>query len=135
MPGAAGEKALAGLGRHHRIDHRRKVRRRVEQTGDELDDLDAAQHPGLDGVGADVVQDGPGLGFDDARRNPVDVMDAQGVLGRDRGDCAGRIAAQSGHCLDVRLDSGPSTGVGTGDDQDAAPILGLLGVSHGLSRA
>ena len=45
-------------------------------------------------------------------------VDAERVLGGDRGDRGHRVAAEHRHGLDVGLDAGAAAGIGAGDDQD-----------------
>ena len=53
-----------------------------------VDRRDVAEHADLDRVDPDVVDDGLDLGDDDLGRDRVDRIDADRVLGRDRGDRA-----------------------------------------------
>ena len=106
----------AGTAAHS--DHGRGVAL-VQDLGHGLDHGHVAEHAGLQRVGADVLQNGAGLGLNDVDGDGMDAGDAQGVLDRDGGDGGGRIGAERGDRLDVGLDSRPATGVGTGQDENA----------------
>jgi hypothetical protein len=124
---------VAALGHHDRVDDHGGVRG-IQDGGDALDRLGGAQHPGLDGVGADVVQHRPRLLFDQVERQGEDAGDAQRILHGDGRDGGRRIGAQHGHGLDVGLDPGPAARVRAGDDQDAAGLPGGFGGHTVLMR-
>ena len=88
--------------------------------GHRLDGGRVAQHAGLDGVRADIVQHDANLGGDDRRRDQVDGLDAKRVLHGHRRDGAGRIAAEGGDRLDVGLRARAAAGIRAGDRQHAA---------------
>ena len=119
------QQGRAALGDHHRVHHRRHVVGIVDQARDRLDHLDRAQHPGLQGVGPDVVQHGLGLGLDHVDRQGIDPLNPQGVLDGDRRDRRGGEPAQHGHRLDVGLDARPAAGIRAGKNKNST-----LGFAH-----
>ncbi len=62
--GVLGEQAVEALGDHHGVDDQRAGSAIPEHAGDRLDDLGSAQHPGLDGARADVLEHGHDLRHD-----------------------------------------------------------------------
>lgn len=64
-----------------------------------------SQHTGLDDVYPDVVEAGVDLLPQERRRHRVDVVDAQGVLGRQRRGGRHGVAPMGGDDLLVRLEA------------------------------
>src|SRR6266536_2788661 len=78
------------------------------------------QHAGLDRVGADIVENHLDLLADELRRYRQDPEDTLGVLRRQRGDRGCGIGIEHHHRLDVGLDAGAASRIGTGYDQHPA---------------
>ena len=115
--GILGEQAVEALGDHHGVDDQRAGAAIPEHAGDRLDDLGRAQHPGLDGARADVLEHGHDLRHDHRGRHHGDVTHPRGVLGGDGGQGAGAEYAQRGERLQVGLDAGAAAGVAPRDCQ------------------
>jgi hypothetical protein len=130
--GLGREQPRARLGHHHRVDDQRRVGEQRERLGDGRDRGRVAEHPGLDGVGADVVGDRPHLGDDRRRRQRVHVRDGDGVLRRHRRDRAHAVHAAACERLQVGLDPGAAAGVRAGDREHPRRRLGWGG--HAASR-
>ena len=115
------EQLVTALGDHHRIDHQRQAGRLfLQHPGDRLDRLEFAQHSGLDGIGADVVEHQGDLLGNEIAGHVDHPEHALGVLGGQGGDGGRRIAAERRHRLDIGLNAGPAARIRAGDDQDPA---------------
>ena len=91
----------------------------VECLVDGIDRREAAEHPDLDGVDADVVGDGAHLRDDRGRRYRLHVDHADRVLRSDRRDRGHAVGAAASESLQVGLNPGAAAGVRTGDRQQA----------------
>src|SRR5579883_333187 len=92
-----------------------------EAVSHRADDAGIDQHPGLDAIGADVVEHGVDLPADKARLDAHDAEDAARVLRGERGDRRGRIPAQRRHRLDIGLDTRAAARIGSSDDEHPSP--------------
>jgi hypothetical protein len=97
------EQLRARGGDHDGVDHERGLVL-AQEVGDRLDDARAEEHPGLGGVGADVVEHRVELGAGEGRRRLVDGRDRGRALRGERHDRAHAVAAERGERLQVRLD-------------------------------
>ncbi|EGJ74493.1 putative phosphomethylpyrimidine kinase [Streptomyces sp. Tu6071] len=113
-----GEQRVTVLGDAHRVDDGRCVGRR-EELRDRLDERGRGEHPGLDRMDADVVDDAAVLGAHGLDGEVPGALHTERVLRRDGGEHAHPVHAQREHRLEVRLDAGATAGVGTGHGQDA----------------
>ena len=118
------EQRRAALGDHHRVDHDRRVADEVERLDDRLDRRLVAEHPDLDRVDADVGGDRLDLGDDDLGRHRDHQLDADRVLGGDRGDRGRPVDAAARERLQVGLDAGAAAGVRAGDRETGSAASG-----------
>ena len=81
----------------------------LESVTDRQHDLGRGQHTGLDGVDRDIAGDRFDLLANELGFNIADGGNGAGVLGRQRGDRDGRVAAEGRDGLEVGLDTGPGT--------------------------
>ena len=114
------QKPCPALGHHDRVHHDRHPGPRRQNSGDRFNGNAIAQHTGLDGIGADVIEDAVHLRGNEIRWHRMDRLNAVGILGGQRRDRGRRIAAQRRYRLDVGLDPGAAAGIGTGNDENAA---------------
>ena len=89
----------------------------ADLPGDDADHLGGGQHPGLGRVDPDVGRHRVELGGDELRRYLVDAVDPEGILGGQRRNDAHPETAENGDRLQIRLDSRPAAGIGTGNRQ------------------
>jgi hypothetical protein len=90
-----------------------------ERPRDLGDDRGAGEHPDLDGIGADIIEHRSYLGAHELGRHLVNAGDAVRVLRRERGDGGHAPDVEGAHGLQVRLNAGAASRVGTRDDQNA----------------
>lgn len=111
------QQAVSCFCHHHRIDDELRQLEALDRRGHRFDDGGICQHAGLDGVDADVFDDGLDLRGDQigGERDPVD--DAEGVLRRDRGNCAHAVHAMCGERFQIGLNASARTRVTAGDCQ------------------
>jgi len=107
----------AVLGDHDGVHHHRA--RAGDRLGDARRDIRGEEHPGLDGVGADILEDRGDLRGDELRRHGMHAAHAQGVLRRQRRDRGGSPGAEGAHGLEVGLDAGAAARVRSRHDQNA----------------
>ena len=123
------EQPRAGLGDHHRVDHdRRAGRQQVEGLPHRPRAGHASEHPDLDRVDADVLDDGAHLRDDHRRRHGLDRRHRHRVLRRDGRDRGRAVHAGAREGLQVGLDPGAAAGVRAGDRQADGYAAG---VGHG----
>ena len=112
------EQPRAGLGHHDGIDDDGcPVRELVQRLRDGPRRLDAAQHPDLHRVDAEVLGDGPDLREDHVGRDRMDGGHADRVLRGDRGDRCRPVNAGRRERLEVGLDARAAAGVRPGDGE------------------
>src|SRR5690606_38201520 len=113
------------VGRHHdRIEHHLLYAVVADRPGDDVHDLGRMQHADLERIHADVAEHRLDLRLEKVHRYRMNAGDASGVL---RGQCGNRrhgITAKCGNGLDVGLDAGTATAVGTGDREYAWIVHG-----------
>ena len=113
------------LGDHHGVDdHGRPRLELLQRLSHGQDGLGAREHPHLDGIDADVRQDGLHLPHDDLARDLVDGAHPDRVLDGDRRDRGHPVDAATGEGLQVSLDPRASAGVRAGDREDSRGSLG-----------
>ena len=118
------QQPVSALGHHHRVHHQGSKPVLLDRPRHQLDDLPAAQHPGLRGGGPEVGDDVVDLGADDVQRELGVVAHAHGALGGHGGDRAGPVHAQGGERLEVGLDARAAARVRAGDGEgDGQPHL------------
>jgi hypothetical protein len=111
------EQRVAGLRDHDGVEHDGPAAVRAQTRGHRLDDGGRRQHPDLDRVGADIRQHGIDLSRHELGRDVEHAVNAQGVLGGQRGDHRGAEDPERRERLEVCLDAGAATGIGAGDGQ------------------
>lgn len=102
--GVAVEQPDTGLADHHRIDdHRRLGGKLLKRKRHRMDGLDAAKHPHLDRIHADVRDHSSNLGEDNICRYGVNSIDTERVLCSDRGDRTHAVHPTTREGLEVGL--------------------------------
>ena len=114
------DQPVAALGDHHRIDDEERHVEIANRRRDGFDDGRVGQHPGLDGIGADVGHDGLDLRGDEIGRDRFEHRDAECVLCGDGGDRGRAVHAVRGECLEVGLNACAGAGIASGDGQRGA---------------
>ena len=120
-------------GDHDRIEHYVLQRVPIDRLGNRTHNLGRMQHADLDGVGADVLDDGIDLVAQHLRRHAVDGPHAAGVLRGECGNGGHAVAAQRGNGFQVGLDPGATAAVRTGDGKDAGVFESECGCGHLVS--
>ena len=115
--GVLPQEAVAALRHHDGVDDELPHAVMAEPFRHRLDDRCAGEHPGLDGVHADVGCDGVDLGGDHVDGQFVDGGDAERVLGGDGGERARAVDLEGGERLEVGLYARAASGVGACDGQ------------------
>ena len=91
----------------------------VKEPGDRLDDLDGAEHAGLDGVDRHVVTDRRQLLREELGGRGVDRAHPLGVLGHQGGDGGHRVPTGRGDGLGVGSSAGAPGGIRSRDGENA----------------
>ncbi len=111
------EQNRAGRGDHHRIEHHEDAGEALQSLGDGLDDRRRRQHADLDRADLKVGRNGLHLRDHETRRHDMHALDAQRVLGSERGDRGRAVNAERGEGLEVGLDAGPAPRIGARDGE------------------
>ena len=121
------QQAAAALAYGHGVHHQRKGPAAQNGT-DGADDARGKQHAGFGRGHGKARQYGFKFQSHEFGFRCLDARDAQAVLGRQGGDDAHAVAAQSHDGFQVGLDARAAAGVGTGNGQN------IRGGRHTLSR-
>ena len=108
LHGVLGEQPVASLGDHDGIDDELWEVKALHRCSDRFDDRGVGEHPGLDGVDADVSHYRLDLRGHQIRRNRLPFDDAERVLGSDRRDRTHTVDAVRGKGFQVGLDARPA---------------------------
>src|SRR5581483_9876685 len=105
----------AGARRQHRIKHDVLRLVTLQTGGDRAGNRDVAEHADFHRRDPEIGKHRIHLRADKFRRYVVNGRDALGVLRRQRGDHRGAVNVERGEALDISLDTGAASGIGTGD--------------------
>ena len=92
----------------------------ADLSGYSLDDDRVGQHPGLQRVGADILNDRIDLRSHDVRTQLHDLRHTHGVLRRDRSDHRSSIHSNSSESFEIGLNPRAGSGVRAGDGKSFA---------------
>ena len=118
LDGLGPQQRITVLADADRVDDQR-CGHAAEPVRDGGDELGRGQHPGLDDVDADVVEDAVELRQHRFDRQVPGALDADAVLRGDGDDDAHAVDTGGEHRLEIGLDAGAAAGVRAGDGEHA----------------
>ncbi len=130
------QQRVAALGDHDRVHHQAEGAGRTfafpgrvpgQPPGHGVDNVRVDQHAGLDGIDADVRQDGFQLCIDLLGGHRIHARDTSGVLRGDGGDDRHAVRAQRRKRLQVRLNARAAAGIRAGHGERAGGARGQIG--------